>query len=106
MRGEEPTADAGVGTERALPRIGDLFAKRYAIEAVLGQGGFGAVYRALDTQLERPVAVKVLHRGTDEPVALARFLQEARAAASLASEHVAIVHEVGVDSAPYLVMEL
>lgn len=95
-----------------LPRPGDTFAGRYRIDAELGRGGFGAVFRARDAVLGRDVALKVLRRGGGEPVVLARFLQEARAAAQLSSEHVAVVHEVGVDggadggAAPYLVMEL
>ncbi len=108
LRGHEPTEQAADTGERRLPRPGDVVGKRYRIDAHLGQGGFGAVYRARDTVLGRDIALKVLGRGTDEPVAVARFLQEARAAAQLASDHVAIVHEAGVSEAeaPYIVMEL
>jgi serine/threonine-protein kinase len=90
----------------SLPAIGARFAARYQIDALIGEGGFGAVYAATDTSLGRAVAIKVLARTDDDPTTLARFLQEARAAASLPSDHVAIVHEVAVDEGvPYIVME-
>lgn len=97
-----------VAEDAAAPRPGELFAGRYLVDAELGRGGFGAVYAARDTLLDRPVALKVLARGARDPETLARFLQEARSAAALASEHVVSVHDivVGDDGAPFLVMEL
>jgi hypothetical protein len=97
-----------VAEDAAAPRPGELFAGRYLVDAELGRGGFGAVYAARDTLLDRPVALKVLTRGARDPETLARFLQEARSAAALASEHVVSVHDivVGDDGAPFLVMEL
>ncbi len=90
----------------ALPQPGDLFASRYRVATLLGKGGFGAVFQARDTSLERDVALKVLLRVTDEQ-SLARFLREARATAALSSEHVATIYEVGsTTDGPYLVMEL
>jgi len=94
-----------VNDEPALPRTGDLFASRYRIAELLGKGGFGAVFEARDTSLERDVALKVLLRVTDDQ-ALARFLREARATAALSSEHVATIYEVGSTAdGPYIVME-
>jgi hypothetical protein len=97
-----------VAEDAAAPRPGELFAGRYLVDAELGRGGFGAVYAARDTLLDRPVALKVLARGARDPETLARFLQEARSAAALASEYVVSVHDivVGDDGAPFLVMEL
>ena len=92
-------------SDPALPRSGDLFASRYRIAELLGKGGFGAVFEARDTSLERDVALKVLLRVTDDQ-ALARFLREARATAALSSEHVATIYEVGSTAdGPYIVME-
>ena len=64
----------------------------------LGAGGFGAVYLGHDTQLDRPVAIKVLRGGPDVPQAEAeRFLQEARRLARLSHPGIVAVHDVGVD---------
>jgi serine/threonine-protein kinase len=62
-------------------RPGDQF-DRYRIEALLGQGGMGRVYRAYDTRLRRAVALKIL-RSSESPEAAAFLLREARAAAAL-----------------------
>jgi serine/threonine-protein kinase len=88
------------------PGPGDLFEGRYQIEALIGEGGFGAVHAARDTALDRDVALKLVGRAASDPTVLARFLLEAKAAASLASEHVATVYEVGLAvRRPYIVME-
>ena len=80
----------------------------YRIVSKLGQGGMGAVFRAEDTRLGRKVALKLL------PVTLAadrearaRFLDEARAAASLDHPHICTVYEFDeADGQPFLVMQL
>ncbi len=75
--------------------IGETIA-HYRIEGLLGRGGMGEVYRALDTRLDRAVAIKVLsaedqgHRSTVE-----RFVREARAASSLNHPHIVTIHEAG-----------
>jgi serine/threonine-protein kinase len=80
---------------------------RYTIDAILGQGGMGTVYRAHDTRLDRRVAIKVITEGTDADSADARLLREARAAAALDHPNVLSIHDVGeLDGAPYIVMEL
>jgi serine/threonine protein kinase len=64
----------------------------YRIDALLGEGGMGSVYRAYDVNLARPVAVKVMHRQfANKEVFRQRFLQEAQAAARL-SDHASIVN--------------
>src|SRR5512136_1628004 len=69
---------------------------RYTIRAELGRGGFATVYRALDTTLEREVALKVLKPGwTDDPRAVERFMREARAAAKLDHSSIVTIYEVG-----------
>ena len=82
---------------------------RYRLESRLGRGGMGAVYLAMDTALERPVAVKLIRDDVTSPLDLAtRFRREARAAASLAHPHVVSVYDFGVERGgrPFLVMEL
>lgn len=80
---------------------------RYEILGELGRGGMGVVYLARDSVLGRAVAIK-LPTGTwaHDPVALARFLREARAAAAVNSRFVVSIHAVeGGDDGPFLVME-
>jgi phosphoserine phosphatase RsbU/P len=82
---------------------------RYAIERVLGQGAFGAVYLGHDGQLKRPVAIKLplLGGSVDDKESLQEsFLQEARQVAQVAHPNVVTVHDVGVhDEACYIVSE-
>jgi tRNA A-37 threonylcarbamoyl transferase component Bud32 len=89
-----------------LPR---LLEGRYGLERRLGRGGMGTVYLAMDTALERRVAVKVIREdlvGSAE--AAERFRQEARVAASFAHPNVVTVHDFGVAAGTraFLVMEL
>jgi tRNA A-37 threonylcarbamoyl transferase component Bud32 len=82
---------------------------RYRLESRLGRGGMGAVYVAIDTALERPVAVKVIRDDVTSALDLAsRFRREARAAASFAHPRVVRVYDFGVERSgrPFLVMEL
>jgi eukaryotic-like serine/threonine-protein kinase len=79
----------------------------YLIEASLGAGGMGEVYRALDTRLDRTVAVKVLTRAlAADPESRQRFEQEARAIAALNDPHICTIHDVGRhENLDYLVLE-
>jgi len=80
----------------------------YKVLEELSRGGMGIVYRALDVKLEREVAVKILppELVRDEE-RKQRFLQEARAAASLQHPNIAVIHEVDeVDGVTFLVMKL
>ena len=80
----------------------------YEILSALGAGGMGEVYRARDTRLVRDVAIKVLPPAfASDAGRLARFDQEARAAAALNHPNILAVHDIGVhDSGPYVVSEL
>lgn len=66
---------------------------RYAIIELVGEGGMGVVYRAIDRRLQRTVALKFLR--SRDPDEIVRFQREARAQASLDHEHVCRVFEVG-----------
>jgi serine/threonine protein kinase len=79
---------------------------RYRIEKHLGQGGMGAVYLAHDTQLGRPVALKVPFLAGPSPDAVrARFLREAQAAAALLHPNICPIHDLGeIDGVPFLTM--
>src|SRR5262245_36392337 len=80
----------------------------YEITGLLGAGGMGEVYRARDSRLGRDVAIKVLPpQFAFEPERLARFEQEARAAAALNHPNILAVLDIGThDNAPYIVSEL
>jgi hypothetical protein len=79
---------------------------RYRLLKLLGEGGMGRVYLAHDSQLDRPVALKVPLFGPDDaPALLERFYREARAAATVLHANVCPVYDVGqVDGVPYLTM--
>ena len=80
----------------------------YEVVAAIGAGGMGEVYRARDARLGRDVAIKVLPAGlSSDPDRLARFEQEARAAAALNHPNILAVYDIGThDRAPYIVSEL
>ena len=78
----------------------------YRVEFQLGQGGMGTVYRALDTKLNRPVAIKVLSNDLADASARRRFQREAQMASSLNHPHILTVHDIGeFEGRQYLVTE-
>ena len=78
----------------------------YRIGAKLGEGGMGTVYRALDTKLNRLVAVKFLSETLANPAARRRFQREAQMASSLNHPHILTVHDIGeFEGRQYLVTE-
>jgi serine/threonine protein kinase/WD40 repeat protein len=87
--------------------IGKTIGGRYQIEALLGQGGMSAVYRATDPNLRRPVAIKVIHSHlSDDPRFVDRFKEEAAAVARLRHPNIVQVHDFNVDGDTYyMVME-
>src|ERR1041384_2868125 len=87
---------------------GDLIAGKYALEALLGSGGMGAVFRARNTVIDMPVAIKLIRADLDREQFSGRLLQEARAAAKLAHPAIVRVFDVGQTALgdPFIVMEL
>lgn len=88
--------------------IGDLLARKYRVERVLGQGNMGVVVAATHIDLGHPVALKMMLPDKEQTAELReRFLREARAAVRLKSQHVAKVLDVGTDEndMPYIAME-
>ena len=85
--------------------------ERYTVEALLGEGGMGQVYRAFDPKLQRRVALKVLHAGPGDDSstwgeAVARMLREARAAAALDHPNVVGIFDLGeFEGVPFIAME-
>ena len=88
--------------------LGRYLDDRYELEATLGEGGAGRVYRARQVDLDRPVAVKVLLKELcREPVMNARFHQEARAASKMDHPGAVTVHDFGEwEGRLFIVMEL
>jgi serine/threonine-protein kinase PknK len=90
------------------PLLGRVVAGAYRLDELLGQGGMGAVYRAMQISLERVVALKVmLGRETASDVVLKRFRREALAAARLRHPNIVTVYDSGVeaDVGAFIVME-
>jgi eukaryotic-like serine/threonine-protein kinase len=94
--------------------VGTLLDARYRIDAVVGAGGMSTVYRAFDTVLERPVAIKLMHRDiTGDSDQLERFRREARAVAQLNHPHIVQIINAGEEESwqgsifptPYIVFE-
>jgi serine/threonine-protein kinase len=96
--------------------IGTLLGGRYRLDAQVGRGGMSTVYRAFDTVLERPVAIKLMHAEiASDSDHLERFRREARAVAQLNHPHIVTVIDAGEElsrdgydgrsGAPYIVLE-
>jgi Tol biopolymer transport system component/tRNA A-37 threonylcarbamoyl transferase component Bud32 len=79
----------------------------YEVLETLGEGGMGTVYRAVDTRLRRPVAIKLLRReGAPSAEGRKRFVQEARAASALNHPHIITIYDIGEeDGASFIAME-
>jgi hypothetical protein len=98
-----------IGSTAADPLIGSVFGERYRIDARLGGGGMGAVYRARHLALQRDVAVKVLHAHlTEDPTVAQRFDREALASSRLDHRNCLQVLDTGTSDTglKYLVMQL
>jgi serine/threonine protein kinase len=93
-----------------VPSVGAIIAGKYRVESIVGIGGMGVVVAARHLTLGQPVAIKLLAVPNEEGRAEAhsRFLREAQAAATLRSDHVVKIHDVGAmeSGLPFMVMEL
>ncbi len=86
--------------------VGDILRSRYRLDAQIGRGGMGVVYRATDLELMREVAVKVISENSSAD-ARQRLIREARAAAALNHPNIISVYDVGEENGtPFFVMEL
>lgn len=107
--GRRVTRDPSPSSPAGDRELGSVVAGKFRLDAVLGRGGMGVVYRAWHLRLEEPVALKLLNPETAERSdGVERFLREARAGARLKSEHVVRISDAGTldDGAPYVAMEL
>jgi eukaryotic-like serine/threonine-protein kinase len=80
---------------------------KYEVMEVLGRGGMGVVYRAIDKHIGREVAIKTLTQGVaGDPEMLARFYEEGRKTGRLNHPHIVTVYDLGEDNGvPFIVME-
>ena len=96
-------AEPGAGAASTPPAT----VGKYRLDRVIGSGGMGIVWAAFDPDLERSVALKLLHAESSEPTLRSRLLREARAMARLRHPNVVTVYEVGTDqNRDYIEMEL
>ncbi len=88
--------------DQQLTWIGRTLSGRYRIEAMLGQGGMSAVYKATDPNLKRVVAIKLIHPHlSSDPSFVLRFESEASAVASLRHPNIVQVYDFNNDSGVY-----
>ena len=91
-----------------LARAGRILGDRYRLEAPLGRGPMGEIWRAEHLRLKSQVAIKFLDSAiADDPEMLNRFFREAQSAAAVRSPHVVQIFDCGVErGAPYISIEL
>lgn len=104
---DAPSPDAEARTD-STELVGTVIADRYRLDARIGTGGMGKVYRATQLNLKRTVAVKLVHaQSLAEPAIVARFEREALAVARLKHPRIITIFDFGVapDVGMYIVME-
>src|SRR5260370_23054649 len=91
----------------ALPLLNTALAGRYVVEALISKGGYAAVFRGVDQNLSRRIAIKVLLPSKPTPSEQEHFLREARIAATLDHPNIASILDYGLDGpSVFLVMPL
>jgi ABC-type branched-subunit amino acid transport system substrate-binding protein len=105
--GDTDASRPAIAAMSATAWIGKKLGK-YQVLGILGQGGMGVVFRALDPLIEREVAIKLLPEElAEDETALARFLSEAKSVGKLTHANVVSVHDIGQEGRAYfIVMEL
>jgi tetratricopeptide (TPR) repeat protein len=100
-------APAGDGKSPVMSMVEKSLHNRYDLERELGRGGMGVVYKARDTQLDRPVALKFLGSLVDGSEEFRqRFQREARAAAQVSHPNILSIYDIGVEQgSTYIAME-
>jgi serine/threonine-protein kinase len=101
-------AALATGVEPADPWLGRVVNGKFRVDSLLGQGGMGRVYKATHLTLDRPVVLKMLHRGlTSDPSVAGRFRREAKAASRLVNPHSIQVLDFGEaeDGTLFMAME-
>jgi serine/threonine protein kinase/formylglycine-generating enzyme required for sulfatase activity len=96
------------GQFSADPLVGKMFAGRFQIAEKIGQGGMGAIYKAVHTRMDRPCAIKLLTSlSSDNEAARARFNREAKMASRIDHPHAVIIYDFGESETgiAYLAME-
>ena len=106
IRSSTPTGTRTLAS--SLPEafsVGAIVAHRYQLEKLLGAGGMGVVYRAVDRELGETVALKCLHQDLafDQPEFLERFKQEIRLARRITHRNVVRTHDLGKDAGRYFI---
>ncbi|MDP3492764.1 MAG: serine/threonine-protein kinase [Hyphomonadaceae bacterium] len=96
------------GPEHRPLQSGELFASRYRVQELLGEGGAGSVYKALDETIDQPIALKVIRAGqAPTPEARKRLVRETIMARNVRHPNVVAVHDAGLaGEQAYMVMEL
>ena len=103
-----PLAAAAALPKGSEPQVGQLFASRYDIQTIIGQGGMGIVYKAHDRELDDVVAIKTLRSEalSADPTLLDRFKQEIRLARRITHPNILRTHDLGESNGlRYLSME-
>jgi len=112
LAGDIPPPTSGrrlsrVPVSAAILEPGDVLGGRYEIQQLLGEGGMGAVYKAQDRELDRPVALKVIRPElAASPAILARFKQELLLAHQVTHKNVIRIYDLGdADGVKFITME-
>ena len=90
---------------------GELIDNRYLLQRLIASGGMASIYSALDTRLDRPVAVKIMHAHlANDEAFVSRFIKEAKATAALSHPNIVSIQDQGWNQggppAVFIVMEL
>ena len=103
-----PTMVRSVAGATGMLAVGQTFANRYEVKSMLGMGGMGVVYRAMDKELGEPVAIKTLKADAmaSDPSLLARFKDEIRLARKITHRNVVRTYDLGeIEGMYYITME-